>query len=1018
MPQILTEEEVQRLESNPNNIIDGREFDAGFLGDSRNSLGVPQVSLEEQHPDLNIGDRVLRGAFLKNQKDEAAYLHKKGFQVEEESDGKLAVWKTGDKFRYRLDPNTGFFSSDFLGDAADLIGDTISAGVGTAAGTLAAPIPVPGSSLAAASAAAGATDAGMQILGGLLGIGDEELDLGYAATTSVAQATVPILGKLGVLGIKGAGKAARFIAGPAVKTGGMVVDAAGRTVAAASENLGPLGGEQSKSFINRAFQWMGEKLGGTEDDLAKILPEKYFNPMFEGESPRTLMRTLGRELNGVLDASDLSAMPLETYGPTAQKYLSRAGLPQKHPKGTYTFPALFSNTVAALDRLGSGIGKTYADMSRWVSPITTNKKLTAAKDALTALHAKVTTLGEKEAAATAKAELAAIGEYPTLETIWRTRRTLAEQGRIYSLNPQTIRSGHALYEAANRLSQIQDDIIAEALENAEKYSTGSGKIFGESFKENVLPWLKKHKAEDIFPDNNPIHTDTAKLLSAWKDANSIYSRLHDLPEMVSSDVGEKLFRSLGYKGMTPSPVISRAWFLFRYALKGQRPPWTRFVAYNAAKGYLTPEGAAQSVVEGLSETMPSFLPRSVSALRGMMPQLTTQIVLSPKITRATALTLRGMGTEELELEILNNSRNDEELNANAERVNDQLDELRFEWLNKVNRGGLQEAEEQIRQFMAMDPDMFLPGKLGFKTELDGKISPEEAPLALKMIQDDPTMSITKKSKYITEVNKFNSIQNLAAHYSGEEDTPLSQESVVTSTAKKVLNYAVDALTGATDVKADVPEYNLLDKKPVWGGKVMKVDREQNYYLGNKAFEHPANSPEAYKRWISSLDEMIPGSRRIENLKLGDISVDYKNLIASVIGAESNFGHHKNRLSKAGAIGIMQVMPQWVEDDDHLEILSQYGVSGIKGRKALKDDATNISVGTAILNDELNRFGRDIELALAAYNAGAPRVQKAIKEVGRQDFESIAHRLPKETQNYVRKIRKYVLLNQTTDRSAT
>ncbi len=80
-------------------------------------------------------------------------------------------------------------------------------------------------------------------------------------------------------------------------------------------------------------------------------------------------------------------------------------------------------------------------------------------------------------------------------------------------------------------------------------------------------------------------------------------------------------------------------------------------------------------------------------------------------------------------------------------------------------------------------------------------------------------------------------------------------------------------------------------------------------------------------------------------------VDAK-LIHAVIRAES--GYNANALSHKGAVGLMQLIPATA---------ARYGVSNSY------DPAQNITGGTKYLRDLLAMFKGDIELTVAAYNAG-------------------------------------------------
>jgi soluble lytic murein transglycosylase-like protein len=91
------------------------------------------------------------------------------------------------------------------------------------------------------------------------------------------------------------------------------------------------------------------------------------------------------------------------------------------------------------------------------------------------------------------------------------------------------------------------------------------------------------------------------------------------------------------------------------------------------------------------------------------------------------------------------------------------------------------------------------------------------------------------------------------------------------------------------------------------------------------------------------------------------------LVKAVIAVESSF--QPNAVSVKGAVGLMQIIPETGE---------RYGVLGDATRsieQKLRDPAINLRVGTRHLRYLLVLFADDLELALAAYNAGENAVAR-------------------------------------------
>jgi soluble lytic murein transglycosylase-like protein len=111
------------------------------------------------------------------------------------------------------------------------------------------------------------------------------------------------------------------------------------------------------------------------------------------------------------------------------------------------------------------------------------------------------------------------------------------------------------------------------------------------------------------------------------------------------------------------------------------------------------------------------------------------------------------------------------------------------------------------------------------------------------------------------------------------------------------------------------------------------------------------------------------------------------LVKAVVKAESSF--NPNTTSHCGAMGLMQLMP---------------GTAAELGVSKPYDPVQNIDGGVRYLKQQLERYNGNVKLALAAYNCGPGRV----KQLGVTNLDDPAQvaKLPKETQNYVKRVMEY------------
>lgn len=204
------------------------------------------------------------------------------------------------------------------------------------------------------------------------------------------------------------------------------------------------------------------------------------------------------------------------------------------------------------------------------------------------------------------------------------------------------------------------------------------------------------------------------------------------------------------------------------------------------------------------------------------------------------------------------------------------------------------------------------------------------------------------------------------------------------------------LMAGTPARADV--WGYVDSQGVAHFSAERLDeRYQLFFRGEGSFDssrslsgssgaYGGGMPDAPPRLLAFFD-VSPNYKAVKHL-LREASlahgIDFE-LLQALIATESGFNTHA--VSPKGAVGLMQLMPPTAQ---------RYGVRADKNspiEKKLTDPRTNIRAGSRYLRDLIDMFPGQLELAVAAYNAGEGAVQRA------------GNRIPNyaETKNYVRTV---------------
>jgi len=180
------------------------------------------------------------------------------------------------------------------------------------------------------------------------------------------------------------------------------------------------------------------------------------------------------------------------------------------------------------------------------------------------------------------------------------------------------------------------------------------------------------------------------------------------------------------------------------------------------------------------------------------------------------------------------------------------------------------------------------------------------------------------------------------------------------------------LLQAGSARADI--FTFVDGDGVTHFSNVPVDARYQFLLASP--KEKTRSGESYS------PKLLAAASRYDSViaKAAEETAMEPELLQAVIAIESGF--NSRAVSRAGAAGLMQLMPATAR---------RYGV------RDRFDPAQNVRAGAHHLKSLIKRYGNDIRLALAAYNAG----EEAVDRCGRcvPNYRETRHYVPEVLRIY-------------------
>ena len=175
---------------------------------------------------------------------------------------------------------------------------------------------------------------------------------------------------------------------------------------------------------------------------------------------------------------------------------------------------------------------------------------------------------------------------------------------------------------------------------------------------------------------------------------------------------------------------------------------------------------------------------------------------------------------------------------------------------------------------------------------------------------------------------------------------------------RALCYVILILLSVQTQLARADIYSFVDEAGVTHFSNVPTDGRYRLVLAAPPAPAAAPAPGGNTQWLTrsrAFDPFIETAARETQVQ--------PQLVRAIIVVESAF--NPKAVSRKGAVGLMQLLPKTAR---------RYGASDAF------DPKQNINAGTRYLRDLIARYGNNLELVLAAYNAGEDAVERYGKRI--------------------------------------